>query len=240
MRRARDGGGRPISPRAHAAGTGATHGTAGSGPETAPSAAPLAAEASLSSETLSAAEPIPPCDMFRVRPAASGDIEAIRRIEVAAGEMFRGIGMDEIADDDPPTRGEIARAIESRGAWAAVDAADRPVGYLVASRLQGSLHVDQVTVHPDAARRGIGRRLISAADACAEAEGTGALTLTTFARVPWNAPYYRRLGFSEMGADGLPEDLAAVVAHEASLGLARWPRVVMRRECGAIRPPGRS
>ncbi|SLM91665.1 GNAT family N-acetyltransferase [Brachybacterium nesterenkovii] len=178
--------------------------------------------------------------MFRVRPAASGDIEAIRRIEVAAGEMFRGIGMDEIADDDPPTRGEIARAIESRGAWAAVDAADRPVGYLVASRLQGSLHVDQVTVHPDAARRGIGRRLISAADACAEAEGTGALTLTTFARVPWNAPYYRRLGFSEMGADGLPEDLAAVVAHEASLGLARWPRVVMRRECGAIRPPGRS
>ena len=50
-------------------------------------------------------------------------------------------------------------------------------------------------MHPDYARRGIGRTLIERAEAWARERGLPALTLTSYVEVPWNGPYYERLGF---------------------------------------------
>ncbi len=50
------------------------------------------------------------------------------------------------------------------------------------------------------------------------------MTLTTFADVPWNGPYYRRLGWRDLPAAELGPELAAIRRHEASLGLDAWPR----------------
>ena len=81
----------------------------------------------------------------------------------------------------------------------------------------------------DWARRGIGRALVEHAAGRAAAEGLAALTLTTFADVPWNAPYYARLGFRVLAEDDLTPGLRAVRAAERERGLDRWPRVAMRR-----------
>ena len=62
--------------------------------------------------------------------------------------------------------------------------------------------------------------------------GPAPLTLTTFAEVPWNAPYYARIGFRVLADAELSPGLRAIRAHEAALGLDRWPRVCMRREPG--------
>lgn len=56
-----------------------------------------------------------------------------------------------------------------------------------------------------------------------------ALTLTTFPDVPWNAPYYARLGFRVLADGDVGPQLRRIRAHEAELGLDRWPRVAMRR-----------
>jgi ribosomal protein S18 acetylase RimI-like enzyme len=45
-----------------------------------------------------------------------------------------------------------------------------------------------VSVHPRCARRGVGRALIDHLADHARATGAPALTLTTFADVPWNGP----------------------------------------------------
>lgn len=58
------------------------------------------------------------------------------------------------------------------------------------------------------------------------------LRLTTFAEVPWNGPYYARLGFEVLPAERLTEGLRAIRATEAAKGLDAWPRVVMRRRSG--------
>jgi hypothetical protein len=58
----------------------------------------------------------------------------------------------------------------------------------------------------------------------------GALTLTTFAQVPWNAPYYARCGFRVLDEAELTPGLRAIRHREAGLGLDRWPRVCMRRD----------
>lgn len=61
-------------------------------------------------------------------------------------------------------------------------------------------------------------------------DGAPALTLTTFAEVPWNAPYYRRCGFRVVGGNELTPGLRAIRAREDTHGLDRWPRVCMRRD----------
>jgi GNAT superfamily N-acetyltransferase len=108
-----------------------------------------------------------------------------------------------------------------------VDSADRPVAYLVAEPVDGALHVEQVSVHPAHARSGIGRALLD------EVGAAGPLTLTTFADVPWNAPYYARLGFRVLPESEWTPGLRAIRAREAAIGLDRWPRVCMRREVDA-------
>jgi hypothetical protein len=48
--------------------------------------------------------------------------------------------------------------------------------------------------------------------------------------VPWNAPYYTRCGFRALDDRELTPGLRAIRAHEAAIGLDRWPRVCMRRD----------
>jgi GNAT superfamily N-acetyltransferase len=153
-----------------------------------------------------------------------------------AGEAFRVLGMDAVADDEPPNLEELGCYLHAGGLWVARQTADPgPVAYALLQRVDGCLHVEQVSVHPDSARRGIGRALLDHAAACATAAGLQALTLTTFAEVPWNAPYYERCGFRQIAEHEQTPGLRALRAHEAAAGLDRWPRVCMRRDLPA--PP---
>ncbi|MEU4160067.1 GNAT family N-acetyltransferase [Actinoplanes sp. NPDC026670] len=104
-----------------------------------------------------------------------------------------------------------------------------PAGYLLADLVDGNVHVEQVSVHPRFSRRGVGRLLIDRAMEYAAGVGAPALTLTTFAEVVWNAPYYRRCGFEVMDDAMIMPGLRAVREHEAAAGLDRWPRVCMRK-----------
>ncbi|MEV6907313.1 GNAT family N-acetyltransferase [Amycolatopsis sp. NPDC051071] len=162
-----------------------------------------------------------------IRPATTEDLPALQDIESAAGEPFRALGMEAIADDDPPSIADLAAYQCAGRAWVFDD--DGPVAYLLADVVDGHGHIEQVSVHPDHARRGLGRRLIEHAAAWAAREGLAGLTLTTYAEVPWNAPYYARLGFVTLGEDELTEGLRAIRAHEIARGLDGWPRVTMRR-----------
>ena len=67
--------------------------------------------------------------------------------------------------------------------------------------------------HP---RRGVGSALIEHLAAPARAEPRPALTLTAFRDVPWNAPYYQRLGFVVVEPPDQGPELAALVEREAA------------------------
>ncbi|MGW6846163.1 GNAT family N-acetyltransferase [Streptomyces sp. NPDC054958] len=167
---------------------------------------------------------------FTVRPARPTDAAVLQDIERAAGRCFRDIGMPEIADDEPPTLDELAAYRRAGLAWVSVGEADVPVAYLIAERVEGNLHVEQVSVHPDHARRGLGRGLLEHLAEFAGRAGVPALTLTTFTEVPWNAPYYARCGFRQLDEAELTAGLREIREREAAHGLDRWPRVCMRRD----------
>ncbi|MFI1730061.1 GNAT family N-acetyltransferase [Streptomyces acidicola] len=166
---------------------------------------------------------------MHIRAVRLDELPVLQDIERAAGQCFRDIGMPEIAEDEPLPLAELARYHHAGLAWVVADDADVPVAYLIADRVDGNLHVEQVSVHPDSARRGVGRSLLDHLAAHARSEGAPALTLTTFTQVPWNAPYYARCGFQLMDDSELTSGLREIREREAAHGLDRWPRACMRR-----------
>lgn len=176
--------------------------------------------------------------MPRVRPPRRDELEALRSLERDAARAFDAIGMSEIAEDEPLPVAELEAFRARERAWVAVDERDRPVAYLLNAVVDDCLHVVQVTVSPSHARRRIGAALIEHLGAIALAEGRRALTLTTFRDVPWNAPYYERLGFAVVEPAHQGPELAALVAQEAATIPGRAARVAMRRRLVAA--PGRS
>ncbi|WP_431695857.1 GNAT family N-acetyltransferase [Kocuria rhizophila] len=148
-------------------------------------------------------------------------------IEAAAGEAFRSIGMPEVADDPLPDVQRLKRHASAGRAWVAtVD--NQVVAYALAVLRDGSAHLEQVSVHPDHAGQRIGANLIDAVTSWARDRGDERLTLTTFADVPWNAPYYRKLGFRALPDDALGPQLAAELSEERMRFTA--PRVAMARD----------
>ncbi|MGH3312188.1 MAG: GNAT family N-acetyltransferase [Streptomyces sp.] len=170
---------------------------------------------------------------MRIREGADRDLITLQDIERAAGRCFRDLGMDAVADDEPPSLAMLGRYARAGGLWVAAEtAADRPVAYVLVEAVDGNTHVEQISVHPDRARRGIGRALIEHVAARARAAGVPALTLATFTEVPWNAPYYERCGFRRLAPEELTPGLRKIRAEEALAGLDRWPRVCMWRDLG--------
>lgn len=154
-------------------------------------------------------------------------------MERAAGESFRAIGMSAVADDEPPSV-EVLRGFQRGGLLRVfADERDRPVAYAMAKVAGRCVLVEQVSVHPDHARRGIGARLLDEIGAWGERAGREALVLTTYADVPWNGPYYRRLGFRVLEGGEFPEWLRAARADESARGLDRYGRrIAMSRPLG--------
>ncbi|WP_346619507.1 GNAT family N-acetyltransferase [Blastococcus montanus] len=172
-----------------------------------------------------------------VREARHDDLSALRDVERAAGHLFARLGMDLVADDEPPSLETLREYADGGRAWVRTDDLDRPVAYLLAAEVDGCAHLEQVSVHPDHAGRRLGQELLSRLEQWARGRHLPAITLTTYTDVPWNGPYYQRLGFRVLTDAELSPGLRRVRRAEADHGLDRWPRAAMRRE---VRPPAPS
>jgi len=170
-----------------------------------------------------------------IRGVRPGDVGRLQAIQLAAGDAFRNVGMSSVAESPPLPAESLSGYRKAGRAWAAVDDHDEPVGFVVADVIDGAVHIEQVSVHPAHARQRIGAMLLDHVAGWAARQGLAALTLITFRGVPWNAPYYERLGFRELAPAELTPGLAALWAAAPGTGRDSSPeRVCMRREL----PPG--
>ncbi len=164
-----------------------------------------------------------------VRPAREDEIETLCRIERSAAQAFRLIeAFSWLAVGDVQSA-ERHRDLIGKGTnWVAAVDGDWPVGFLSADVAGPELHIWEISVDHLHQGFGIGRRLIRHAVEQAGAHGLEAVTLTTFRTIPWNCPFYERLGFRTLDEAELPARLAAVLNEEAEHGLARDTRCAMR------------
>jgi GNAT superfamily N-acetyltransferase len=156
-----------------------------------------------------------------VRAAARSELPLLAEIDKRAEAVFHAAGY--ALPDLPLLDADLARA-------RAVFVAGRPpVGFILVHEVDGLAHVDEIAVVPRWMRQGIGGRLLERACEWARTHDYPAITLITYADVPWNAPFYRAHGFAEVTE--LTPGLVALRAEEAALGLdALGRRIAMRRD----------
>lgn len=163
-----------------------------------------------------------------VRPALPEEAALLPAIEASAGQLFRTVpGLEWIADDDVLPETEHQRLIAQGTVWVAQSGDGRLRGFVSAETFGDELHVWELAVDAQCQRMGIGRRLVQKACEHASANGLSAVTLTTFRDLPWNAPWYARLGFLP---DPAPRGgrLEGLLQAEARHGLPAQRRVAMR------------
>ena len=165
-------------------------------------------------------------DNLRLRVARPSEIEQVREIERASAGRFVGTARAELADDEPTDAATLAQRIVSGGLLVAEEGG-QAVAFVMFREVESCGYIEQIDVLPSHERRGIGARLIEAVAEVARARGWPALTLSTFKDVPFNAPYYRRLGFADVGT--LTPGMAKIRAEHEARGLDESMRVFMRR-----------
>src|SRR4029079_7779158 len=89
----------------------------------------------------------------------------------------------------------LAAAARAGRLWVALEN-DTAVGFAHGEVLEPrAAHLEELDVLPAHGRRGLGARLVQHACSWAARNGFDSVTLTTFREVPWNMPFYTRLGF---------------------------------------------
>jgi predicted N-acetyltransferase YhbS len=163
---------------------------------------------------------------IHIRPTTPNDVTALPAIERAAGERFREVPeLAWLADGEVISAEQHLEYAERGLSWLAL-ANDRPVGFILTEVHSSSLFIVELSVGLDWQGKGIGRQLIARAAEHARTLGLASLTLTTFRDVPWNAPFYAKLGFEKMRT--LTPELRQKREEEAAHGFAYETRCAMR------------
>ncbi len=164
---------------------------------------------------------------YRISLARPEDVPLLGPIEWAAAQLLKGYAPDSILDE-VKAESELSLAQQEGRLWVALQS-EVPVGFALCKLLAADLpHLEEIDVHPQHGRRGIGTALVRTVCAAAAAAGHREITLTTFRGVPWNMPFYARLGFVTVAAAELRPELLAVVDDETGRGLDPSRRVVMK------------
>jgi GNAT superfamily N-acetyltransferase len=156
------------------------------------------------------------------------DLEFLPAIELAAARLLAGHAPESVLTDTT-SRSVLEQAQRDGHLWVA-RAGDRPVGFAHVAVLEpDTAHLEEIDVLPAHGRRGLGTKLVKQVCAWAAANRYAAVSLTTFRDVPWNMPFYARLGFTVVPAALLTPALRAIVDDETRRGLDPNRRVVMKR-----------
>lgn len=156
---------------------------------------------------------------YQIMLAKPEHLAALPRIERAAAEVFPAGMIPHEVKNYLLTLETLKKAQAKNQLWIAVTVDNQPVGFAMALVKDKSALLAELDVDPPHQRKGLGRKLVQAVINWARHEDFNHLTLTTFNSVPWNAPFYEKMGFRRLRGAELTADLIAALDREAALGL---------------------
>ena len=155
-----------------------------------------------------------------IRQVRHDELALLPALEAAADTLFEPLGIGPLPGPSTPEQFGDALVVLVAG--------EPPVGLCRIDAVDGGAHLEQLSVHPDHARRGLGRALLRAGVEWAASRGYDELTLCTYRDVPWNGPFYASEGFVEAGpeaewltAHGLPPEPPVLTRFGARVVMTR-------------------
>jgi GNAT superfamily N-acetyltransferase len=164
-----------------------------------------------------------------VRRAALADAVALPAIERSAAQLFRlDPSLAWLADAEVPAAARHLLAIEQAYVWVAANSDGQLTGFVRAVAIDQHLHIEELSVSQAFQGQGMGRALVAAVIEQARAMQLNSVTLTTFRDLPWNAPFYQRLGFVALANVQADRHLRDALQAEVRYGFPAERRCAMR------------
>ncbi len=157
-----------------------------------------------------------------IRPADSADAERLKEIEDDAAMLFKQLGgAFTQLDYSAKSPAFYANAIgQNQIIWMA-EVRGEPVGFLRAKPVDDVLYCAEISVLRQHQGKRIGERLIAHFVDFARANGFAGAAGVTYEHVPWNGPYYLRLGFNLLPGDQIGPELAQIMSSEVETVLSK-------------------
>lgn len=167
----------------------------------------------------------------RLRLGSPAEIELVLELDDDACSVYAGLDMDVLLSHDHPfvlaERARWSAAAAAGRLWLCeVDAAPGPVGFVSCDVVDERPYLDQISVRRAHMQCGLGAHMLRHAQAWARP--AGALWLTTYAHIPWNAPFYARHGFAVVPEAECGPELRAILESQRACLPAPEQRVAMR------------
>jgi len=137
----------------------------------------------------------------RIRPGQAADIFRLQEIERDAATLFQGWpGIDVSAIASVIALSDHLRSIE-QGLSIVIESDERIAGFAIGDMQGDDVYLRELDVAREFQQRGYGARLVRAFLDVSRRKGARDIYLATFLTPPWNAPFYRRLGFRDVSRD---------------------------------------
>ncbi len=163
---------------------------------------------------------------YRIQLARADDIPLLDVIEAAAGTIFPPGSIPENILAERVPHDLFMEAMRKGRLLVVVDSTQPPVGFAFWQEVAGCALLALVEVDPQHGQQGLGAALVSRIINQVVQAGFPYLYLTTFANVPWNAPFYQKLGFVILNDAEQPGFIKEILLDEQGRGLNN--RVAMR------------
>ena len=99
---------------------------------------------------------------YRIALAKPNHLEQLQEIELAAAAIFSEEDVPENIRLTATSLDDLASAQANGMLWMAVTPDETPVGFAIVRMVDGLVYLQEIDVHPDHGRRGIGTSLIHA------------------------------------------------------------------------------
>jgi GNAT superfamily N-acetyltransferase len=164
---------------------------------------------------------------YAIRSAKIEELPRLAKIEQAAAIRFRDTPYTFLADGEPLPIEFIQQRFHAGQVWVAVDRDDIVIGFAITREVDRTLYLQEIDIAPEHGQRGIGKALVETVQTWGSRSGYAVMSLSTFRDLPWNAPFYTKLGFRILDEAELTLGFQAIRAHEREAGLPIGDRVIM-------------
>jgi GNAT superfamily N-acetyltransferase len=161
-----------------------------------------------------------------LRPATIADIPRLQQIEQNAATLFAGLDLIDVSEMATASIGDHCHAIDE-GLSLVAELGGRVAGFAIGNRYGPNVYLHELDVGRDYQRKGVGAELLRGFIGLSCAQGAPCIYLSTFRDPPWNAPFYRKLGFRDVPCtDYLP--WMAEIEQRQAMFLDATSRVFMK------------
>jgi GNAT superfamily N-acetyltransferase len=167
---------------------------------------------------------------YTIRSALAEELYLLAQIERSAATLFLDTPYAFLANDEPLSLDFIRQRFQAGQVWVAVDPQNVVVGFAITREVDDTIYLQEMDVAPAHGRRGLGSGLVETVCTWAQLQGYGAIALSTFRDLAWNAPFYSKLGFRILDESELSMGFQQIRRQELEAGLPISARVIMSRK----------